>query len=160
MNAQMLKLMRRSRLCDPIRLLFYTLIGPRWFKPFAYRSFPVSTPKQGLNVVAFRNNALFLPPCFSLHLGTKKHHLQVKRKKRFPTTKQEGPFGYFPYSQEQILRGHCELQPSATTAGIPVHSTGHRAGNVLGRKASPRIRWNPNWVQWEEVPRSTKFAAV
>ena len=141
MNAQMLKLMRRSRLCDPIRLVFYTLIGPRWFKPFAYRSFPVSTPKQGLNVVAFRNIALFLPPCFSLHLGTKKHHLlQVKRKKRFPTTKQEGPFGYFPYSQEQILRGHCELQPSATTAGIPVHSTRHWAGNVLGRTASPRIR--------------------
>lgn len=66
-------------------LLFYTLIGPQWFKPFAYRSCSVATPKQGLNVVAFHNIALFLPPCFSLHLGTKKHHLlQMKKAEKVP----------------------------------------------------------------------------
>lgn len=141
-------------------IVLYTLIGPRWFKPFAYRSFPVSTPKQGLNVVAFRNimqHRLVPTAMFFATLGNKETSPTTSKKEEKVPNHQTGRTirVFFPYSQEQILRGHCELQPSATTAGIPVHSTRHWAGNVLGRTASPRIRWNPNWVQWEEVPRST-----
>ena len=66
---------------------------------------------------------------FSLHLGTKKDRLlPVKKEEKVPNHQTGRSIWFFPHSQEQILRGHCELRPSAKTAGIPVHSTHHWVG--------------------------------
>ncbi len=117
--VQMLKLMRQSNSCDPTR--FVVLHGDR----------VICVPAA----------------CFFRYTWEQRKiaYYQLKRKKRFPTTKQDGAFGIFPThrSRSCVVIASCDRQPKQQGSLFIPPIT----GSVLGRKASHRIRWNRTWVQ-------------
>ena len=103
--------------------------------------------QPGLSFYTAIVSYVFLPHVFFRYTWEQRKiaYYQLKRKKRFPTTKQDGPCGIFPThrSRSCVVTASCDHQPRQQGSLFIPPIT----GSVLGRKASHRIRWNPTCTQ-------------